>query len=494
MNSETTDSKIDTSNLISNDIKTNNIINITPEKNIHNSDINELKSFIKNFPNLQNYNTINNYVSRNYEMTFFMSWDKYVNESNMKLNAGLLTTFVFGIILLIPVKSWSGFFYFLLIILLYALLQYIQYKGKTMQSILNSNVPLKIKETFIDVVKNSPNFFTEYTESEKDNFFNFYLKNYIDFTGLIDLTKPPYYIFKKMMINRRYKVIEEKNNETKLNNHVIVFFKKNELYYFDDETKRILYNYNTNICDHFRILFGKGRDLRDIVAFDYLREFNIWVKLSIIFLVFDYYISFAKSDNYGIVPRKIISMTQNLDTKEIREKIKPFQAKLINLDGEIIEFRKDEIYGKEEDKKIEEFNENYMKKLGEKDEYYKKINDLNIKINDELFNQKIEYLKITAKIQYGYKCHIIIKFDSGLKNVVFTWYGGDTMTITYERLDPDNTKESYVVKESPNKYIIYIKYFPFPLKIELLDNFKSSIEFFDKVIFGPINYYGLKNY
>ena len=159
MNSETTDSKIDTSNLISNDIKTNNIINITPEKNIHNSDINELKSFIKNFPNLQNYNTINNYVSRNYEITFFMSWDKYVNESNMKLNAGLLTTFVFGIILLIPVKSWSGFFYFLLIILLYALLQYIQYKGKTMQSILNSNVPLKIKETFIDVVKNSPNCF-----------------------------------------------------------------------------------------------------------------------------------------------------------------------------------------------------------------------------------------------------------------------------------------------------------------------------------------------
>ncbi len=132
-----------------------------------------------------------------------------------------------------------------------------------------------------------------------------------------------------------------------------------------------------------------------------------------------------------------------------------------------------------------------MKKLGEKDKYYKKINDLNIKINDELFNQKIEYLKITAKIQYGYKCHIIIKFDSGLKNVVFTWYGGDTMTITYERLDPDNTKESYVVKESPNKYTIYIKYFPEPLKIEFLNNFKSNIEFFNKYKFGPINYYNI---
>ena len=81
----------------------------------------------------------------------------------------------------------------------------------------------------------------------------------------------------------------------------------------------------------------------------------------------------AKSDNYVIVPRKIISMTQNLDTKEIREKIKPFQAKLINLDGEIIEFSKDDIYGKEEDKKIEEFNENYMKKQVKKMNIIKKL-------------------------------------------------------------------------------------------------------------------------
>ena len=496
MNSETTDSKIDKSNLISDDVNTNKIINITPEKNIHNSDINELKLFIKNFPNLQNYNTVNNYEKRNYETYYFLDRETLAsklnnlnNRFNMKINAGLLETFLFCSLILIPVKLWSGFLYFLLIILLYAILQYIQYKGKAMQSILNSNISLKIKKTFIDLVKNSPNISTYCYEEQKDNFFDFCLKNYIDFTGLIDLTKPPYYIFKDKGYNyhmKGHEIIGEKNKETQLNNHVVVFFKLNELYYFDDETKRIFYNYNNNCC---RINLEK-----DTIRFDYLREFNIWVKLSIIFLVFDHYFSFGKSDNYGIVPRKIISMTQNLDTKEIREKIKPFQAKLINLDGEIIKFSKDEIYGKAEDKKIEEFNENYMKKLGEKDKYYKKINDLNIKIDDVVFNKKIEYLKITAKIGFGYICDIKIEFDSGLKNVVFNWTNGNIYIINYDQLDLDNTKESYVVEESPNKYIIYIKYFPLPLKIELLDNFKSSIEFYGKNIYGPTSYYGLSNY
>ncbi len=58
-------------------------------------------------------------------------------------------------------------------------------------------------------------------------------------------------------------------------------------------------------------------------TFEFLRNFDIKIYLSIFFLVFDFYIRLGKKDKYSIIQRKLISFNKDLNTHEIFEKTKP---------------------------------------------------------------------------------------------------------------------------------------------------------------------------
>ena len=142
---------------------------------------------------------------------------------------------VFIIISFLVKAALSPGLSFFVILVLYFLAQFNQYTNEPMKTILSNNKlkEQKIKEIFTQRVKSMH----EMVISSKEEDLKFKVKNSIDITGYVDLTKPPPFYFQEQKRAHRLKdkFIKVKNNDSTVNNIVSVHFGLEQYYVIEKE-------------------------------------------------------------------------------------------------------------------------------------------------------------------------------------------------------------------------------------------------------------------
>jgi len=218
---------------------------------------------------------------------------------------------VFIIISFLVKAALSPGLSFFVILVLYFLAQFNQYTNEPMKTILSNNKlkEQKIKEIFTQRVKSMH----EMVISSKEDDLKFKVKNSIDITGYVDLTRPPPFYFQEQKRAHRLKdkFIKVKNNDSTVNNIVSVHFGLEQYYVIEKESEIFMSNYLKNAAQKFYL-----RNTEFYTTFEFLRKFDIKIYLSIVFLVFDFYIAFGKKDKYSIIQRKLLSFNRDLNTRK----------------------------------------------------------------------------------------------------------------------------------------------------------------------------------
>ena len=440
------------------------------------------KNFI-NFP-VEKYNDHVN-VDLSSLKPLVIGGDKNINNVNICRKCGLLF-FIFIIITsAILIKSAVSI---IIILIAYILLQINQYFNKPMQNCLkfNKNKEEKIKDLFTSRVKTMHEISIKSKEEMNSKF---KIKNSIDITGYVDLTKPPMFYFQKAERSRGIRYWQEqydkvKNNNPNINNHVSVHFGYEIYYVIENETEKFLADYIKNASKGFVLTSHK-----DIYTFEFLRKFDTTTILSIIFLVFDYYYEYGKKDKYSIIPRKIISLKQDLGTEEIFEKTKQFRPKLININNEVIEFKNEDIYHKIDEKECEELINEYEEKFGKEIKLYE---SLGIKEGVVLFEKEFEYIKVKAEIGPEYCVNISVIFlINKYQDISFVFVGNISQSHDFIIGKVDLNCKKECIENIDGTNYIYIKYMPDPFQVKLLGDYKALLKYQDHpgIIFGPTSYY-----
>lgn len=371
----------------------------------------------------------------------------------------------------------------IIIIILYLLAQLNQYTNKPMQTILKNNKTKeqKIKDIFTQRVKNMHEIVMNSKEDLKFN-----IKNSIDITGYVDLTKPPPYYFEERRGGGRLKdkYVKIKNNNINISNVVSIHFGYEKYYIIDKESQTFMTKYLKNAANKFFISSDQF-----YTTFEFLRNFDIKIYLSIFFLVFDFYIRFGKKDKYSIIQRKLISFNKDLNTQEIFEKTKPFRPKLINVNNEVLEFTEEDIYHKADEKEYEEFMNNFDEKFCKE---IKMNESLGIREGDILYEEDFNYINVKAKIGEKFFVTIIVTFDAKIKDHTFVWEGNASGRCIFPlgKVELNYKENNNVEKREDGTNVIHIKYVPLPLEVKLLDDFKSFLKYDQtQTIFGPKDHY-----
>ena len=243
-------------------------------------------------------------------------------------------------------------------------------------------------------------------------------------------------------------------------------------------------NYLKNAAQKFYL-----RNTEFYTTFEFLRKFDIKIYLSIVFLVFDFYIALGKKDKYSIIQRKLLSFNRDLNTPEILEKVKPFRPKLINVNNEVIEFTDEDIYHKTDEKEYEEFLNKYDEKFCKEIKMYE---SLGLYEGGLLYNEDFEYINVKAEIGQQFYVTIIVTFDAKIKETTFVWEGNASGRCVFPlgKVDLNYKEENRVENREDGTNVIYIKYVPLPFEVKLLNDFKSFLKY-DKTetVFGPKSYY-----
>lgn len=165
----------------------------------------------------------------------------------------------------------------IIIIILYLLAQLNQYTNEPMQTILKNNKTKeqKIKDIFTQRVKNMHEIVMNSKEDLKFN-----IKNSIDITGYVDLTKlPPYYFEERRGGGRlKDKYVKIKNNNINISNVVSIHFGYEKYYIIDKESQIFMTKYLKNAANKFFISSDQF-----YTTFEFLRNFDIKIYLSIFF-------------------------------------------------------------------------------------------------------------------------------------------------------------------------------------------------------------------
>jgi len=389
---------------------------------------------------------------------------------------------IFIILSFMTLALGNGVLSIILILVFYVIAQINQYYNETMQTILKNDKikEQKIKDLFTGRVKTMH----EIVVSSKDDL-DFKIKNSIDITGYVDLTRPPPFIFQENKRGRRLseRFIKIKNNNNEINNYVSIHFGFEELYVIDQESNKFMEDYLKNATKQFFIT-----NYKFYTTFEFLRKYDIKIYLSIIFLVLDFYLS-CKRDKYSIIHRKIISFNKDLNTEEILEKTKPFRPKLVNINNEVIEFTQEDIYHKADEKEYKEFIQKYREYYGKEIELYK---SLGIKEGNNIYNEDFDYINVQAQIGEKFYVTIIVTFDAKIKEHTFVWEGNASGRCVFPlgKVDLNCNKDNYVERKDDGMNIIHIKYVPYPFEVKLLDNYKSFLKYADtQTVFGPARHY-----
>ena len=351
-----------------------------------------------------------------------------------------------------------------------------------MRRILKNN---KFKETSIKSLftKRVKNLHEIFVESKDD--LKFSVKNSIDITGTVDLTKPPPFIFE---MRNKDNILEGfariKNNSNNLNNIVSIHFGYEKPYIIDKESDSFFLTYVDKASLSWKI--SNDDNYR---TYEFLRQFDLKVYLSIIFLVFELYLQYGKNDKYSIIQRKIISFNKDLNTEGILEKTKPFRPRLINFNSEVIVFPQEDIYQKADEKEYEKILNDYEEKFYKIPELY---DSLGIHEGDILFSRDFEFSNITVQIREKYTLYVFIKFIATKENHTFYWEGKTSQSDSYQigKVDINCTKPNHVETTKDGTSIIHIKYVKYPLEAKSINDYKTLLKYNDsEIIFGPTAHY-----
>ena len=154
-------------------------------------------------------------------------------------------------VIIIGSASGSTGISIIIIIILYGLAQLNQYTNEPMQTMLKNRklIEQKIKDIFTQRVKQMDEILMTSKEDLK-----FQIKNSIDITGYVDLTKPPPYYFQEIkhgsIFKEQYSKI--KNTDTNVSNLVSIHFGFEKYYIIDKESENFMIKYLKKCFEAFR--------------------------------------------------------------------------------------------------------------------------------------------------------------------------------------------------------------------------------------------------
>ena len=311
-----------------------------------------------------------------------------------------------------------------------------------------------------------------FIKPQKEGDFDFVLKNSIDISGELDMTKPPkFYVEEKF--HKRRKIIN--SGKQKLNNSVKVVTCIPRIYTIDKQTEKKLELYIHNYG-----FLNKKPNISYSAHF--YRDFNYKYLISIPFLSSTlYFYQCSDSDVYYIEPRKIISC-EDLDNNYNLDICSNFKPKFTFYTGEQINFKENCIINKADEEKLKIFNENYYLKLGQKEGFRDKLIQVGLVPNKELYKEKLGNLFINVFINEYYVIECDLKYD--LQGVEYSYTVGRNHSIITDDVHLECEKEG-LEKEGKLNYL-YIKYLEEPFIIGNYEALSFGIQYkTSKFFFGP---------
>ncbi len=341
------------------------------------------------------------------------------------------------------------------IIIIYLILVGAQFLHPEIKSMLkarenNKNDFEEFKNKINEITKANISIGTKY---EKEGSFDFVVKNYIDISGELDMTKPP-----KVLSNRRIN-----SQQRILNNKVIILTYPTRIYTVEKETPKKLGIYKDELGSIDAKMpenigyFGK-----------FYRECNYYYLISTLFLCSSFFFKFILGkDVYFIEPRKIISCEEDLNNNFYVSLCLNFKPKYIFYTGEQVIY-KDNCIIKADDEKINKFNDNYKKMVEERNKRIEEENKQKAKCEKYgiypgliLYQNCLGNLKIKAKICSYYSIEIDLVYCLNGEIEMYSNY--TNRLIITDDIYFDCLKEDLEVKGDLN--YLYIKYLKYPIII-----------------------------
>lgn len=327
----------------------------------------------------------------------------------------------------------------------------------------------EFEKNIIEMVKTNIYFIKD---NENEGYFEFVIKNSIDISGEIDMTKPPKFYYEENNYNERKKIIN--SGQQKLNNSVFIITCYPRIYTIDKQTNKKLELYIENYG-----FIRKNPAINYNVHF--YRNFKYIDLICIPFLFSSFYFKYYGSDVYYIEPRKIISC-EDLDNNYNLSICSNLKPKYTFYTGEEIIFKEGCIINKADEEKVKIFNENYFSKLGQEEGYRDKLNKLGIFPNKSLYSEVLGNLYISVFITKYYTIECNLKYD--LKGVEYSYTVGRNRAIITDDVHLECKKEGLEKKGDLN--YLYIKYLEKPFIIGNYNALTFEILYKKtKLIFGP---------
>ena len=308
--------------------------------------------------------------------------------------------------------------------------------------------------------------------SKKEGVFEFVIKNSIDISGELDMTKPPKFYVEEKSYDNGKKIIN--SGQKKLKNSVSIVTCYPRIYTIDKQTNKKL--------ELFIETYGFINKKPDIsYSAHFYRNFKNIDLISIPLLLSSFYFDCLGSDVYYIEPRKIISC-EDLDNNYNLSICSNFKPKYTFYTGEEIIFKEGCIINKADEEKVKIFNENYFSKLGPKEGYRDKLNKLGIFPNTSLYTEVLGNLHISVFINKYYIIECELKYD--LKGVEYSYTLGRNRGIITDDIHLECKKEGLEKKGDLN--YLYIKYLEKPFIIGNYNALTFEILYKKtKFVFGP---------
>ena len=363
----------------------------------------------------------------------------------------------------------------LLLIIIYILAVFLQFFSPEIKIILNSkdiNSIEDFKNKINEITKTNLYFENEQKQDKEMEDMEFILKNCIDISGEMDMTKPPEFIWEEKF--RDIKKISN-INQKKVNNIVRISICPIQMFTVDKSTERKLEVY----LKYYSFLIKKP-DL--VYKHVFLRKFNCCYLLSIPFLCSSLFILSLGIDNYNVEPKKIISCDQDLNTNYYLTLCSNLKPKYILHTGEEIIFKEEDCITKADEEKLKIFYEKFSRNLGKSSEVRDKLIEYGYVPKKKLYNKTLGNLTIDVYVNDYYNIEFILQYD--LKNVVYSYTRGRNYFSFQCEVNLDCTKEG--LEKVGDLNYLYIKYMEFPIIFGNYENLSFIVEFDGaRTVFGP---------
>ena len=452
--------------------KSDNLTSENKKTNIKN--ITELSHYIKDF---KLCNTLDLLIElggscylKKEEQNFNMMNSKNTYLDVFGFMAGLSLIF-FPVILLFGYNAKFPGIVYLIIYIILVILQLFNPIIKKLFRALKKKEDFEEFKNFINpIIKNNLSLINRSKFDSSNNYYDFEIKNCIDITGEIDMTKPPEFFIHKTYDNVRREI---NSVQKKLNTLVAINICPVKIYIADKATERKLELY----CKNIAISWKEEIKYRDI----YFRNFNFLFLLSIPLLSSTIFFKYLDVDIYNIEPKKLISCEQDLDSEYFLSLCSNFKPKITFFNGDQIIY-KENCVSKADEKKLKIFNDNYSRTLGKKDEIRKKFIELGYKPKMDLYKNTLGNLKIHVYVNEYYNIQFNLQYE--LKHVEYVYTLGRNEFSFESEVNLNCTKEGLEKKGELN--YLYIKYLEQPIIFGNYEQITFMVEFDGaKTMFGP---------